>query len=219
MKTRIFNLIILDESGSMYSIMNEAINGVNETIQSIREAMKKDENQEHFVSLVTFNDSAKTIYDNLPVKEVSELTEDQYRPNCCTALFDAMGMSLNKLKKCVADNDRVLVTIVTDGMENNSKEYNGPTIKKLVEELKSKGWIFAYIGANQDVEKVAANISINNYMSFETTSEGTTEAWNKQRRGRARLYARMAEPCFDSNAENCSFFDEENIAEDEEDKK
>lgn len=64
MKTRIFNLIILDESGSMQSIKQAAINGMNETVQSIKASQKKHEDQEHIVTLVSFNSSAiKTIYD------------------------------------------------------------------------------------------------------------------------------------------------------------
>ena len=158
MKTRIFNLIIIDESGSMWSIKKEAINSVNETIQTIRAAQKKHEEQVHYISLVTFNDDVKTIYDCVRADEVKELTADTYLPDCCTALYDAMGISLNALRKNVAENDKVLVTIVTDGYENASKEYNGKAIKALVDELKAKNWIFAYIGANQDVEKVAATI-------------------------------------------------------------
>ena len=61
MKTRIFNLIIIDESGSMQIIKKEAVDSVNETIQTIRAAQKKHEEQEHFVSLVTFNDDVKTV--------------------------------------------------------------------------------------------------------------------------------------------------------------
>ena len=64
MKTRLFNLIIPDESGSMQSIKQGAINGMNETVKSINEAQKKHEEQERVVTLVTFNSSAvKTIYD------------------------------------------------------------------------------------------------------------------------------------------------------------
>ncbi len=87
MKTRIFNLIILDESGSMQCIKCEAINSVNETVQTIRAAQRKYEEQEHYVSLVTFNDDAiKTTYDCVPAMEVEELTDEQYSPNCCTPL-------------------------------------------------------------------------------------------------------------------------------------
>lgn len=74
MKNRIFNLIIIDESGSMQSIKREAIDSVNETIQTIRSAQKKYEDQEHFVMLVTFNDEVKTVYNCVPVNEVKELT-------------------------------------------------------------------------------------------------------------------------------------------------
>ena len=88
MKTRIFNLIILDESGSMQSIKRATINGVNETVQTIRAAQKKHENQEHFVSLVTFNSEAvKNVYECSPVTEVRELTDDRYTPNCGTPLY------------------------------------------------------------------------------------------------------------------------------------
>ena len=68
MKTRIFNLIIIDESGSMQSIKKATIDNVNETIQTIRSAQKKHEEQEHFVSLVTFNDDVKTVNDCVPAR-------------------------------------------------------------------------------------------------------------------------------------------------------
>ena len=115
MKTRIFNLIIIDESGSMQSIKTAAIDSVNETIQTIRSSQKKHEDQEHYVSLVTFNDDVKTVYECVPVDEIKELTAETYQPDCCTALYDAMGISLNALRKKVAEDDKVLVTVVTDG--------------------------------------------------------------------------------------------------------
>ena len=82
---------------------------------------------------------------------VKELTAERYQPECCTALYDAMGISLNALRKKVVDEDIALVTIVTDGYENTSNEYSGKSIKSLVDELKGKGWVFAYIGTNQEV--------------------------------------------------------------------
>ncbi len=209
MKTRIFNLVIIDESGSMQSIKKEAIDSVNETIQTIRSAQKKHEEQEHFMSLVTFNDDIKTVCECVPVEEVKELTDETYRPDCCTALYDAMGISLNALCKKVAEEDKVLVTVVTDGYENASKEYSGKAIKALVDELKAKGWVFAYIGANQDVEAVAATISITNVINFETTSAGTRMMSARVNRSRERLYSCMAEPDFSAAKANENFFDEE----------
>ena len=210
MKTRIFNLIIIDESGSMQSIKKAAIDSVNETIQTIRSAQKKHEEQEHYVSLVTFNDDVKTIYECEPVDEVKELTAETYQPDCCTALYDAMGISLNALRKKVAEDDKVLVTVVTDGYENASKEYSGKAIKALVDELKEKNWIFAYIGANQDVEAVAATISITNVMQFEATPLGTAAMGARVGSARTRLFDRIADlGCDFCAAEaNEDFFDE-----------
>lgn len=206
MKTRIFNLIILDESGSMSSIEKEAISGVNETIQTIRSAQKKFEEQEHLVTLVSFNsDAVKTIYDCISVDEVKELSNNEYIPNSCTPLYDAMGNALNQLRKKVADVDKVLVTIITDGYENASTEYNGNVIKKLVESLRTQGWVFTYIGANQDVEKVAATIAINNVMNFNTTSEGTCAMFEKESNSRMRWFDKVAKGIVD----DMDFFAEE----------
>ena len=209
MKTRIFNLIILDESGSMQSIKREAINSVNETVQTIRAAQQKYEDQEHFVSLVTFNDKAiKTTYDCVPAMTVEELTRKQYRPDCCTPLYDALGQSLNALRPKVAADDRVLVTVVTDGMENSSKEYTGKAIKALVDELKAQGWVFAYIGANHDVEQAAATISIHNTMSFNATMAGTAQMSKRSNSSRSSFFDRIAHNIFDAEIENQCFFDD-----------
>lgn len=210
MKTRIHNLIILDESGSMESIKRAAINGMNETVQSIRDAQKKHEDQEHIVSLVSFNSSEiKGIYDCVPVAEVKELTDKEYVPDCCTPLYDAMGLSLNHLRAKVNDEDKVLVTIITDGEENSSTEYNSATIKALVDSLKEKGWVFAYIGANQDVLKVAQTISVTNVMNFSSTDFGTSSAIASLRKSRDRMFSRIADGVFDSVSENTDFFSED----------
>ena len=207
MKTRIFNLIILDESGSMLSIKNEAINNVNESLQTILKAQKENPDQEHYVTFVSFNNRHKTIWDRIPATEAKTITENDYNPSCSTALYDAMGFSLNELHSNVAHNDRVLVTIVTDGMENASREYNGNAIKILVDELKAKGWVFAYMGANHDVEAAAAHISITNIMKFQATAEGTSMMTNRSNNSRERLYRRMSEKDFNSQEANHNFFD------------
>lgn len=199
MKKRVFNLIILDESGSMSSIERQAIDGVNETVQTIRVAQKKHDEQAHYVTLVSFNsDAVKTIYDKVEANRVEELSNEQYQPSCCTPLYDAMGNALTKLRKSVADDDVVLVTVITDGYGNASHEYNAASIKSLVESLKAKGWIFTYIGANQDVEKVASTISITNTLSFSASAVGTRQMFATEKKARTRLFDRLAdniEPC------------------------
>ena len=208
-EVNVYNLIIIDESGSMESIRKEAVDSVNETLQTIRAAQKKHEGQKHYVTLVTFNDDVKTICDRVSADEVAELTSETYRPDCCTALYDAMGISMNALRKAVAEGDKVLVTVVTDGYENASKEYSGKAVKAMVDELKGKGWVFAYIGANQDVEAVAATMSITNAMAFESTSAGTRVMSMRLNRSRERIYDCMAAPEFSADEANTNFFDDE----------
>lgn len=206
MKTRIFNLIILDESGSMCSIKQQAISGVNETIQTIRAAQKKYEELEQYVTLVSFNSEAvKSIHDKLEIEKVKDLTGEEYIPNCSTPLYDAMGIALNNLRKSVAKDDKVLVTIITDGYENSSREYNGKAIKALVEELKSEGWVFTYIGANQNVEEVGASLSITNVLNFDTSDEGTKQMFSKENLSRSRWFHRVANK--DSDLDE-NFFEE-----------
>ena len=203
-ETKIYNLIIIDESGSMSCIRQQAMDSLNETIQTIRAAQERNENQEHFVTLVTFNDTATIVNDCAPVNEIKELTAESYRPDCCTALYDAMGISLSALHKKVSKEDKVLVTIVTDGYENASQEYNLRTIKALVEELKAKGWVFAYLGANQDAEEVAFSMSIDNAMRWESTREGTAYMSERLNYSRSRWYDEAA-----TNSERAEgFFDE-----------
>lgn len=205
---KIYNLIILDESGSMQSIKQAAIDSVNETLQSIRAAQKENEGQEHFVTFVSFNSSVKRLFDCVSADSVKDLTDKDYCPSCLTALYDAMGMSLTALRERVKEDDKVLVTIVTDGMENASREYRGAAIKALVDELKARGWIFAYMGANHDVEAAAAHISITNVMHFEASIHGADEMSKKQRYAREGLYKRMSERSFSAEKENLDFFKE-----------
>jgi hypothetical protein len=195
-KLKIYNLIILDKSGSMSSISQAAISGFNETVAGIRSAqVRYQDSQEHFVSLYVFCQCDKHyIYENVPVGEVKALTSKEYRPCCGTPLYDAMGFSLNKLLNQIQSdtNATVAVTVITDGLENASREYDGKAIKALVDKLKDEeGWNFAYIGTNQDVEAVAATISITNTMYFENDMDGMTDAWENERKSKMRMYDRM----------------------------
>lgn len=207
MKTRIFNLLILDESGSMSSIEKQAVDSVNETLQSVRAAQKKYEDQEHFVSFITFNsDGVKTILDRVEAQKAEDITPAQFNPACCTPLYDAIGKSVKELKKSVAENDKVLVTIITDGYENASKEYNQESVKALTGKLGKEGWTFAYIGANQDAMAVSHDLGIKNAMNFQATMCGTVAMSQKLTSSRARWFDRIADNdgCADEN-----FFDEE----------
>ena len=185
---RVHNLIILDESGSMQSIYQPALTGVNETLQTIREAQKEHENQTHFVSLIAFDSGHyNEIYNHIAAEKAIDITQDQYRPGGCTPLYDAMGRSINELRPNVVKGDVVLVTVITDGYENASREYNSKAIKSLVEAMKKEGWVFTYIGANQDVEAVAASMSIDNRLAFDADDESTGAMFEHERRSRKKF--------------------------------
>lgn len=189
---RIHNLIILDESGSMHSIYQPALSGVNETLQTIRQAKEEYPEQQHYVTLVTFDTGHfNKIYNSTPIEMAPDITADQYRPCGGTPLYDAMGRALNELRGNVKEDDVVLVTIITDGYENASREFTGAAIKALVDELKNKGWVFTYIGANQDVEKVAASISINNHFSFKADFAGTSQMFAKEKASRSKFFRKV----------------------------
>lgn len=207
-KKRVHNLIILDESGSMHSIYRPALSGVNETLQTIRQAQTDYPNQQHFVSLITFDTSHfNQIYSNTPAEKAVDITEEQYRPGGGTPLYDAMGRSITELRRHVAKDDVVLVTVITDGYENASHEYSGQAIKSLVEEMKKENWVFTYIGANQDVEAVAGAMSIDNHLAFDAGEHSTNVMFAKECSSRQRFFARVEDgaPC-----SGCSdYFDSE----------
>ena len=188
----VHNLIILDESGSMEEIKQATITGFNEVVQTIKGVEKQFPEQEHFVSLVTFNGMGiKNKLFNKKVKNLSKIDERTFQPDASTPLFDAIGFSVNKLKREIeAQKDSaVLVTILTDGEENASTEYTGASVKKLIGEMKKQGWTFTYIGANHDVEKVAFSLSINNILKFEANEADVKRAFDIDKKSRI-LYSR-----------------------------
>ena len=195
-KTQVFNVIILDKSGSMDSIRQAAIDGFNETLAGIKKAQEKfTDTQEHFVTLLTFCDCEKKyVFDKLPVENVRKLTLADYEPCCCTPLYDAMGFTLTTMRNYVKDieDSVVVVTIITDGLENASKEYKGSAVKQLVEKLKGEGCTFTYMGANQDSVEVAFNLSIRNARNFDYSAHGTMAGMTKDTSTRMNFFSRLA---------------------------
>jgi len=195
-KHQVHNLIILDESGSMESIKKTIIQGFNEIVQTVKGIEKEFPEQEHFISLVTFNGLGHKILHFIdPVSKLESIDEKRYIPDASTPLYDAMGFSFAKLRQVVENltDYNVLVTILTDGEENASIEYNGKAIKKLIEELKLKRWTFTYIGADHDVEKFAASISITNTIHFQKNEANMKAMFVKENSSRANYSQKIRE--------------------------
>jgi uncharacterized protein YegL len=207
MKQKIYNLIILDASGSMYSIRNEAIAGVVETIQTIRTAQEENASQEQLFSLVVFNGKRiATVYDRMPITKVEDFKAKDYLPTDNTPLYDAMGDSITHLHQYINENDNVLVTIITDGYENSSMEWHHQRITLLVEDLKKKNWLFTYIGANQDALAVAKEMGIDHGMNFMSDSAGTKKMFLKEKLSRSAFYNKLAGGTSFSAAKSEDFF-------------
>lgn len=119
----IYNLIILDESGSMDCVWEQTISGCNETINTIKATQKKfAASQKHFISIYAFQAgtiSSRYIIKNIPADEVQHISTKDYEPNGLTNLNDAVGATLTDLKHtCQSKQDAIgSITIITDGME------------------------------------------------------------------------------------------------------
>lgn len=190
----------MDASGSMDCIRRAAISGCNETIQNIRSLQRKIAEQKHYLSLVVFNSDYNpihTIYDCQPIDEVREMEERDFVPDACTPLYDAVGLSIANLRSKISSeaNKAVMVTIITDGLENSSSIYHEKKVRSLVEELKHCGWTFAFIGANQDEVLEARKMGIENALAFEQDEQGTKELFRRQGRAAERVSMFAAECC------------------------
>lgn len=185
---RVFNLIIVDESGSMSIIRRQAFSGMNETLQTIRQMQEKFPDQEQRVTLLTFDSDHTTWhYDNTPSSQTADLQWNAYNPCGCTPLYDAMGAAISKLNAQVKEGDNVLVTVITDGQENSSHEWTLSMIKTMIEKLKKQRWTFTLIGTdNLDVETMARNFSIDEHLKFQQTEEGTQAMFAHERCCRRR---------------------------------
>ena len=191
---RVFNLIIVDESGSMSIIEHQALMGLNETLETVGKMQKLHPDMEQRVTLITFDDShQRYIFDNVPVGKTHLLTKREYRPGGATPLYDAIGMGISKLNAQTEADDNVLVTIITDGDENCSREYNLHMVKTLIEKLKKQNWTFTLIGTdNLDVEGMAGAMAIDNHLEFAEDDEGTKQMFARELRSRRRYNDCMA---------------------------
>jgi len=179
MKTKIYNVVIIDESGSMSSLTNNVIKGFNDLLGEIKKTQVKNKDvQEHLITLVLFDDpdNIKVINDKADLLLAKELSTETYRPRGCTALLDAIGSTLTALEPVVdAQEDGLgMVTIITDGYENSSVKYNGEDIFKLIGRLREKGWDFNFMGASEDFLETARKMNIHHASKWETTHEGTS---------------------------------------------
>ena len=204
---RVFNLLVVDESGSMSIIERQALVGINETLTTIQKMQKTHKDMEQRVTLITFDSTHKKLfYDNVSAHHAKSLKSRDYNPCGGTPLYDAIGMGIGKINALTTEDDSVLVTIITDGEENCSEEYDLKMIKNLIEKLKKQNWTFTFIGTDDlDVESIAQDMGIDNHLQFSEDETGTRAMFARENRARERYNKCRAMDC---KMETGSYFEE-----------
>lgn len=152
--------LVVDRSGSMYGIASDVRGNVKKFISD-----QKKESGKAFLTVAQFDHEYKIVH---PLRDIQEIDEEefakQYAPRGSTALLDAIGRSTLEMKEKIDDmtNEnkpkRVVIAVITDGLENASKEYNLAKIKEMIKERESAGWDFLFLGATLDAIKVAEDM-------------------------------------------------------------
>ena len=155
-------VFIVDRSGSMAGLEKDTIGGFN--------AMLKEQAElegEARVTTVLFDNQYRLLHDRINICAVAPLTEKDYRVGGGTALLDAIGRTIKKIRavqKQTAEDyraEKVLFVIITDGEENSSRKYSAEQIKECIEHQQEKyGWEFVFFGANMDAVLEASKLGI-----------------------------------------------------------
>jgi len=165
----IFSVVfVLDESGSMEVMGDEPWQSINNFIKEQKSVGKFN------FTLICFNDNVRFIYKNLESDKITNLKTEDYTPSGMTALNDAIGQGITYQKSQSLEN--VIFVILTDGLENSSKEFSKTKVREMIQEMENiHKWKFIYLGANQDAFLCGKNIGISTSKTFRYNSEGLCE--------------------------------------------
>lgn len=178
MKKNLVELVfILDRSGSMSGLEKETIAGFNHLIQE-----QKKVSGEAIVSTVLFDNGFEVLHNRVNLKQIEPMTEKQYYVRGSTALLDAIGRSIIKIRsvhKQLNESDipeKTLFFITTDGMENASTEFDYEKLSEYISLQKEKyNWEFIFIGAKIDAIKTAKKFGVdaNRAVNYKADERGT----------------------------------------------
>lgn len=169
-------IMVIDRSGSMGLIRVDAIGSLNSFLKE-----QKEVPGEARVTAVLFNDEYEILYDGVQLENVVDFNDKNYIPMGTTAMLDAIGKAIDKAGERLSLLDeadlpeKVLVAILTDGLENASKEYTRSQIfEKIKHQRDAYQWEFAFLAANQDAFDEGAKLGIDPAMtlSFAATPDG-----------------------------------------------
>ncbi len=180
--TEIISLV--DRSGSMQSILDDAIGGFNTFL-----AAQQRQPGEAKLSLILFDHEYQVVHQAVDIQQVEPLNQDTYVPRGSTALLDAVGKTIDAVGERLAATaesekpSQVIVSILTDGYENASQTYSKPKVAEMIKHQTEKyNWAFEFQAANMDAFAAAKELSIapNRVVQFEATGEGVREAFDQQ---------------------------------------
>ncbi len=200
-------IAIIDKSGSMGKLKSRTIEGFNTFLKEQKEL----EGEARF-SLILFSSKGyeKIIYDSIDIQKVDELTDSNYICGGTTALYDAIGKTIKAQKdriKTLSEEEKpkkILVIVLTDGEENDSGFYDKDKVFKMIKKKEEKGWVFLYLGANQDsfVEGGKIGIKRGQTLNYSATSDGMDFAYKN-----IRAYTVAYRNADTETAKNLSFSD------------
>ena len=174
-------VFILDKSGSMSGLESDTIGGFNANIET-----HKKVGGDVRVTTALFDNNYELLHDRIDIQAISLITTEQYQVGGMTALLDAIGETIHKIRKVQKQTaeefraEKVIFVIITDGQENSSQEYKHADIKKLIEHQQKKyGWEFLFLGANIDAFDEARNlgIPIDHALNYVADRAGVGFAW------------------------------------------
>ena len=170
-------VFILDRSGSMSGMESDTVGGFNSMLKKQQAA-----EGEAFVTTVLFNSELQTLHDRVPVGQVRPLTNADYSVGGCTALMDAIGVTIEHIAmihKYARPEDvpaRTLFVITTDGLENASRRFSSDEVKrKIKKETEKYGWEFIFVAANIDAVETAKTFGIreDRAVNYKQDAQGT----------------------------------------------
>lgn len=148
--------LILDETGSMQDCKGAAIAGINAYLTTLRQMPTPV-----LFTLTLFNSRKLEVrHHAVPAIQVPELMEQTYQPAESTPLYDAIGRTLAAAAHEAASEAKKLCVILTDGLENASREYTRAGITGMIKDYQSRGWIFVYLGADHDAWAAGEDLGI-----------------------------------------------------------
>ena len=171
MKKTIHYALILDQSGSMQDLKDVVITSFNEQVEMIRKLQKKEPDVEIKITLCIFNDEVDFKYTCQNLDYLQKLTSTDYQPNSCTALYDAMGITMLKIHEIMQPKDQVFLAIFTDGLENASKNYTAKDIRLKLKMVEKEGWEIQFFCRYEDADNYRQKLDLSDNVCFQIIAE------------------------------------------------